>query len=57
MITKYDDLCEITILDDIEEEFFEKRMPEIAEKYLENLKDHIQESFRVAQTNKTTKMI
>jgi hypothetical protein len=32
-------------------------MPEIAKKYLENLKDHMQESFRVAQTNKTTKML
>jgi hypothetical protein len=32
-------------------------MPKIANKYLENIKDHMQESFRVAQKNKTTKMI
>jgi hypothetical protein len=32
-------------------------MPKIAKKYLENSKDHMQGSFRVAQTNKTTKMI
>jgi hypothetical protein len=36
MIAKDDDLGEITILDDIEEEFFEKRMPDMAKKYLEN---------------------
>ena len=36
MVAKDDDLGEITILDDIEEEFFEKRMPDMAKKYLEN---------------------
>ena len=57
MIPKDDDLGEIIILDDIEEEFFENRMPDITRKYLENFKDHMRESFRVAQKKKTTKLI
>jgi hypothetical protein len=38
MVAKDNDLVKITILDDIEEEFFVNRMPEIAKRYLENLK-------------------
>jgi hypothetical protein len=57
MIPKDDDLGEIIILDDIEEEFFENSMPDITRKYLENFKDHMRESFRVAQKKKTTKFI
>ncbi len=53
---KDETLGDIVVLEDLDEKYWENKMPEVARNYLKKLKTTIEHSFNIAIGNRNTRM-